>query len=644
MKEKFNDTADPRTGYPWPWDEPYPSDPNYNPRTDRNRKKIKGDRRYNKVKPRVYEAELSARKNETIRFHIKFSKGSHMRISWMLDSDEQIPPPRILPKYAFANATNQNPHVMMETERCEIIDDPGDSDDTKATIEKQQWRAADGTKASATFVDTMTKTAADLCSFPFRYESVLYYACTYLNITGSDPVHLCATATDEDFNPITMGYCNVDLRCPIQLPRPEEVGISSKEALETTVQEGEIVFNGTFTKAVETEIIIDRKFDVAGHTYNLTMVSYNMHDITYPNIVMKWRINCESPVKPEDWELVYNRTGIHFGETFEINFQVKPGVDLPTRPKIRVYAVTSLPDDPTVFALPGQEVTPATAMRRWDHAPFISHQTPDYTIPFYVKGEISKVNQKALKATALWQNQNRVRKYWWEPIRDPNEPDNSPTPPEMLMYDEYEMTHLGVETEGEDLGTEAHDGTSNTTNLKSPASGDPVMIGSGVGEADYTNFTLCFPTIKYPGSYAFTVTMWTGISDIRFASDRNLSNPVYYSENITLLLPGGEGFTHGSGKAVDYCLQFKNGTKLRDYKTYEELCQAGDSLELEVDPGTFTSTEFPWTPPGELNFNGSYKWMLNWVEIFEKLEGPNEGELKYVLPLEAPNDKVTRRC
>ena len=34
-----------------------------------------------------------------------------------------------------------------------------------------------------------------------------------------------------------------------------------------------------------------------------------------------------------------------------------------------------------------------------------------------------------------------------------------------------------------------------------------------------------------------------------------------------------------------------------------------------------------------------YKWMLNWVEIFEHLEGPFEGILKYILPIEAPYDK-----
>ena len=39
------------------------------------------------VKAREYEAWLSARKDETIRFHIKFSKGSHMSFTWMLEED-----------------------------------------------------------------------------------------------------------------------------------------------------------------------------------------------------------------------------------------------------------------------------------------------------------------------------------------------------------------------------------------------------------------------------------------------------------------------------------------------------------------------------------------------------------------------------
>ena len=34
-----------------------------------------------------------------------------------------------------------------------------------------------------------------------------------------------------------------------------------------------------------------------------------------------------------------------------------------------------------------------------------------------------------------------------------------------------------------------------------------------------------------------------------------------------------------------------------------------------------------------------YKWMLNWVEIYEQFVGPYEGTLKYILPVEAPYDK-----
>ena len=36
---------------------------------------------------REYEASLSARKDERIRFHVKFSKGSHMKFTWMFDED-----------------------------------------------------------------------------------------------------------------------------------------------------------------------------------------------------------------------------------------------------------------------------------------------------------------------------------------------------------------------------------------------------------------------------------------------------------------------------------------------------------------------------------------------------------------------------
>ena len=41
----------------------------------------------------------------------------------------------------------------------------------------------------------------------------------------------------------------------------------------------------------------------------------------------------------------------------------------------------------------------------------------------------------------------------------------------------------------------------------------------------------------------------------------------------------------------------------------------------------------------QVNETAQYKWQFNWVEIFERLEGPFEGNLKYVLRDEAPNDR-----
>ena len=91
-----------------------------------------------------------------------------------------------------------------------------------------------------------------------------------------------------------------------------------------------------------------------------------------------------------------------------------------------------------------------------------------------------------------------------------------------------------------------------------------------------------------------------------------------YPENVSLLLPGGPGYVHDTGKAEDYCLQFDNGTKILD-DNGEEICHVGDGIEVIME--------------------SPYKWMLNWVEIYEQFVGPYEGTLRYVLPEEAPNDK-----
>lgn len=89
--------------------------------------------------------------------------------------------------------------------------------------------------------------------------------------------------------------------------------------------------------------------------------------------------------------------------------------------------------------------------------------------------------------------------------------DNLP-PPEVMTYDEYQFKFLGLENEEERLGI-VESGMSSTTNLKSPPSTSTGKIGAGTNSSDYTEFTLAFPTIKFPGSYAFTVVMWNGISE-----------------------------------------------------------------------------------------------------------------------------------
>ena len=113
--------------------------------------------------------------------------------------------------------------------------------------------------------------------------------------------------------------------------RKEEDTAGTKESEDTLLTEGETTFNSSFIKSVSTEIVIDRKFTIPGYVYNLTLVSYNMHDITAPNIIMRWHIECQNPVVPEDWSLLYH-PNIHFGQTFEVTLQIEPEKALPTRP------------------------------------------------------------------------------------------------------------------------------------------------------------------------------------------------------------------------------------------------------------------------------------------------------------------------
>ena len=148
-------------------------------------------------------------------------------------------------------------------------------------------------------------------------------------------------------------------------------------------------------------------------------------------------------------------------------------------------------------------------MRRWDHAPYFAHLKPEMVIPFYVKNDKSQEAKGRLSPGSAYWGPGRIPEGWWEPLRTEENKDNPP--PELMMYDEYTFRYMGVENAEEAAG-DVESGKSSTTNMFSTADGD---IGSGANgtEADYRNFTLCFPTIKFPGSYAFSIVFKNGISE-----------------------------------------------------------------------------------------------------------------------------------
>ena len=92
------------------------------------------------------------------------------------------------------------------------------------------------------------------------------------------------------------------------MQRLEESGtIHDKKLLTKSIIEGKTEFKSDFIKSVETEIILERKFNIPGYIYNLTLISHNLHDVTSPNIIMKWHILCANPVQPKHWYLEYEK-------------------------------------------------------------------------------------------------------------------------------------------------------------------------------------------------------------------------------------------------------------------------------------------------------------------------------------------------
>ena len=193
-------------------------------------------------------------------------------------------------------------------------------------------------------------------------------------------------------------------------------------------------------------------------------------------------------------------------------------MDLPTKPSLSINPVIGTPG------------SASTAMKRWDHAPF--HSVSDKFIEFYVKNDYSD-------------NANASVKNWLAKNRETNE---SLAPP--LLYTKYEFEYLGMEN-AEEAQTTGGTGTSATTNMKSGGwwwnckQGAAVVkrsvkhvtgseagiientgsfgvngtaygnigFGSQGTKYDYREFVICLPYIKHPGSHAFTVNLWNGISE-----------------------------------------------------------------------------------------------------------------------------------
>ena len=60
------------------------------------------------------------------------------------------------------------------------------------------------------------------------------------------------------------------------MPRPEETEVEDNTTDSRTntvaVIEGETVFEDTYVKSVETEIVVDRTFKTPGYVYNLSLI------------------------------------------------------------------------------------------------------------------------------------------------------------------------------------------------------------------------------------------------------------------------------------------------------------------------------------------------------------------------------------
>lgn len=114
--------------------------------------------------PKIYRASAWAVKDETLKFRVKFTEGSHVKVTWKISVPND------------------------EGDDCKT--DPGDPPELPSSS-----------------VGNFDKDGGKDCVFPFRFQGILYYGCTML--TNETNVVMCATSIDSDFNALQMGNCNV---------------------------------------------------------------------------------------------------------------------------------------------------------------------------------------------------------------------------------------------------------------------------------------------------------------------------------------------------------------------------------------------------------------------------------------------------
>ena len=130
---------------------------------------------------------------------------------------------------------------------------------------------------------------------------------------------------------VIINFCLVIVDRPSK-PASERMNIS-------TLQEGnEMIFSKEYQLPEETTIANGIRFKTKGKEYNLTLVAVNQHtelDVS----IMTWTIICGNPVIPGDWKEIKYNWKQRPGTPLSLKLKLKPDVDLPTKPVLRITKV-----------------------------------------------------------------------------------------------------------------------------------------------------------------------------------------------------------------------------------------------------------------------------------------------------------------